>query len=169
MKFLPVIVGAFASATSFAIPSLELLKKGVEKPDDRPLSHLSCTDFSGDWRGTCIDDDGATSDTELKITQIQCDSIVIDGLRMPIGGSRTLIVEGKGDSEVLILYPSWDTSRRGIDLTGSVTMRYSTGSTVVGKYIGTLRIQDSMLVTTDSLESEVIGEQKKQHRLVLAT
>ena len=71
--------------------------------NDNPFSNqwmkrdVKCTDFSGNWKGTCTMTGGSPSEVEWKVQQAQCALLTIDGREYLLNGMVTKVYSSRQD------------------------------------------------------------------------
>jgi hypothetical protein len=85
-----------------------------------------CANFSGSWKGTCVDQDGQTYSDTLDLTQEDCDAITISGLDANIGGSSVVSSQPNPNAEKHFSYSgtfgyAWNDSQSKLNSLTSVS------------------------------------------------
>ncbi|MGE0173731.1 MAG: hypothetical protein AB7T49_13120 [Oligoflexales bacterium] len=127
-------------------------------------AHSACTNFSGEWRGTCIAADGTSRENGLSIEQKNCDEIAVDNESYTIGSIKSVsnVDPTNGSQRTVSFEGTWDN-------TGSIftTQSYGVHKDPGGDHpyvaeVGTLKasIQDGNLSVEQKLQTgaEVITE-----------
>jgi len=93
-----------------------------------------CTDFSGDWQGTCQVGGVSVTDEET-VTQEGCQALRLKNLTVPLGGTFALIetfpagTDGKAPYVNNAITTAWDASLQSLVLTETVNNRDRGGLT----------------------------------------
>lgn len=112
MKKIALVLLCLVSTMSLANPFM--LKKKYPYKRHPLHQHLikqsleNYTNFSGTWRGSCVDISGELFDQEIVVEQEDAYSITIDGQEMKIGGLNTEASSSSdefGSSQLLV---NWD-------------------------------------------------------------
>ena len=128
-----------ASSQAYAFPGVNSLKKltatSLHAPDSTPVT---CTNFSGTWKGQCATDGVSGSMETVIIEQSECRSITVNHEEMAIGGVRHESVS----------MPSGPSTAFDMDFTSAETWGDSTGTSInIQGYVFARQINDGTPVS----------------------
>lgn len=123
-----------------------------------PSTSAECTDFSGTWKGTCIegDSEGNRSENEETITvvQHQCQSLEFNGDQTyEIGGSATDTRTSGSNTMTNTTYYDWNAEKDAI-----TTRIMGTGRGLSQGFSYIMRFEGSFLVKMDGDKMLVAGK-----------
>lgn len=136
-----------------------------EKGSASPKTRGDCTNFTGNWEGTCKTNNGQVVEKKMKIVQTDCRSLLVNGTFYPIETSigKSMITPEKvlNPTEYATFQttqPSWDAQSKTLvflhSATGHTLLPISGfHSTSMGKEEWTLK--DAKLHTVEKMETIV--------------
>lgn len=86
-----------------------------------------CANFSGNWEGICVDDEGQIDHSTISIQQDDCSSVTLDGFEFPLNGSVSLQSAPNPDDNHAIPYTGtvayeWNDSQTRLSSLATVTL-----------------------------------------------
>ncbi len=75
-----------------------------------------CDDLTGNWVGTCQNQDGKIEEDKILIEQDDCSMITINNISLNVGGETTLGSRFAAGTSDILIYSDWDFAKKVLDI-----------------------------------------------------